>query len=349
MKPFSFQQALFLLSFVCLSSLLFSAQRHDTSLFQTYFNQRTSSSQATPQSVKSPISTQTSSSTIPESHPVQPAVYPPPGDCSAGDVIFSRNGTACQDVKELVTGQHMFILDEPEIKYIYCSYPKNGCTYHIALMHWIRGNYNKMPGLGVIHRPNLKDEFRLEFEDAEKIARFLKTEHIQKYMVVRNPMERTLSAYLNKIEPTYPVSKRTVDSFHRWIYVTYRRRKPEDMWEDTNMHWRPQTKTCGFSKKNLYKYFNIFRVDKAEDYVDFLYSFIPSRYLDNGWGTMRDLSYRDFILGPKTRTGNTSDLFKRYFNETFVFDYLAETLSSDIEMLGYQRETAEMRASIQGA
>lgn len=96
----------------------------------------------------------------------------------------------------------------------------------------------------------------------------------------------------------------------------------------------------------MQKVFKIFRVEEPEEYVEYLYSIIPEKYLRDGWGRKDNLSFRDHVLGPRKRTGNTNEKFERYFDNLEVFDHMAKILEQDIDVLGYRDEINELRANL---
>lgn len=267
--------------------------------------------------------------------------------CDDPNAFISQKGTPCTNLQKFVTGLELYYVENPKVSYIYCSLPKNGCTYHVALMHWLRGDRHIIPGVnGEVHDVENKKKLFLELQSSEKIAAIFHNPSIPKYMVVRNPLHRTLSAYRNKVEPVLPAHERTVKSFHDWVYSMFDGRRRNDAWSHVNPHWRPQTKLCGFNKRGIGSFFRVFRTEDPHAYVDYLYDIIPHEYLDTGWSKAQNQSLREFVLGPRVRTGNTTALFYKYFNDVHLFDHLAKELAEDIDSFGYREDVQQMRSAV---
>lgn len=198
-----------------------------------------------------------------------------------------------------------------------------------------------------IHNKETKYNHSIVRLSSEAIATYLKNENFPKYLVIRNPIARILSAYLDKVQPWLSVENRTVQHFETWIYQEFDPELPQDRdWSKTNPHWRPQVEFCGFKIRDVWSYFNVFRVEKPEEYVDFLYDIVPKKFLVDGWGKPSNFSFRDHVLGPRKRTGHTNEKVLKYFRSIAVFDHLAKKLEEDISTLGYNSEVAQLREDI---
>lgn len=184
----------------------------------------------------------------------------------------------------------------------------------------------------------------------KEIVDWLRDVHVPKYIVVRNPMTRTLSAYIDKVERYLTDADKNSQAFADWIELEFPVGSGKDetgrRW---NAHWRAQTYFCGFRTPNIHKAFRVLRFEHTEEIVDYLYSFVPRIYLDDGWGGDANVSMRDFMLGPRKRTGNTEDRFLEYFTNVKVFDRLARELALDIEMLDYRQEVEQLREKVVAA
>lgn len=246
------------------------------------------------------------------------------------------------DLVAAVRWQKIFAISTPKTRYAACIPPKNGCTYHIALLHRINGvkDYEVVPVIHDIEKKRALDMERFSQEEARK---WLEDEHIPKYLVVRNPMMRTLSAYLDKIARMLRVEERTVEHFEEWVMQEFPKgRTSAKKRVKMDPHWLPQTQYCGVKSK-LHTRFRIFRFEEPEELIDYIYEFVPKEFLDDGWRKPDNVSLREFMLGPRKRTGSTSSKFPKYFRSLDVFDHLARELSDDIETFGYQKEVAELR------
>lgn len=254
-----------------------------------------------------------------------------------------------QNLPILLSTQKIFALQTSDTRYAYCAIPKNGCTYHISLLHRINGveDYEKM---GIIHDASAKSHMDITRFPNEEIVDWLRDANVPKYIVVRNPMTRTLSAYIDKVERHLHDDEKTPQAFADWVDFEFPvgsvKRRSGQKW---NPHWRPQTYFCGFRTPNVHKAFRVLRFEQTEEIVDYLYAFVPRKYLDDGWGGEANESLREFMLGPRKRTGGTEDKFLDYFTSVELFDKLGRVLAPDIEMLGYQEEVGQLREQVRVA
>lgn len=267
-------------------------------------------------------------------------------ECDKKKVAVDSNGKPCLDFSTRLLKQAIYRSTNPSLPYVYCAIPKNGCTYHLGLLSRINGlaDYEQGP---VVHDKEMKEGISLSALDNDQIASLLVNKTVPKYLVVRNPMHRILSAYLDKVLPYIPEEKRTIDYFHNWIYAQFPKDQPVDRrWDGVNPHWTPQMEFCGFRDRDTWEHFEFFRVEEPEEYVNYLYKVIPSQYLKDGWSHEDNLSFRDHVLGPRKRTGNTNERFLRFFEKVEVFDHLAGKLVMDIDKLGYRNEVNALRSEL---
>lgn len=182
---------------------------------------------------------------------------------------------------------------------------------------------------------------------SEEIVDWLRDVNVPKYTVVRNPMTRTLSAYIDKVERHLQDDDKTPQAFADWLDYEFPAGSRKRLrWQDWNAHWRPQTYFCGFQTPNVHKVFRVLRFEQTEDIVEYLYASVPRVYLDDGWGGEANVSLREFMLGPRKRTGGTEDKFLEYFTSVESFDKLASVLELDIDMLGYREEVGQLREKV---
>lgn len=264
--------------------------------------------------------------------------------CQSGKYAFDSNKNACMDLTWTTNDQVVFASEAQNVTYLYCGIPKNGCTYHLGLIYRIAGDPEYNEGGASVHSPLKKILYRLSQKEPERIKHLLTDPSVPKYMVVRNPIIRTLSAYLDKVEPRLAEENQTAESFRDWVYREF---KPPGEITDVpvNPHWRPQTQFCGFNVRDVYTYFTMFRTEQPEEFVDFVYNIVPSQYLGDGWGS-RNLSFHESVLGPRERTGNTEAHVANYFSDIDMFDYLANSLSEDIVRLNYSADVKQLRDGI---
>lgn len=251
-----------------------------------------------------------------------------------------------QNLRRLLVIQKIFALRTREVSYVACLIPKNGCSYHIGLLHRVNGERN-YENFSVIHNERAKLELDISRFPNKRIIRWLADPDIPRYAVIRNPMMRTLSAYLDKVEPYYDEEKKSPESFEKWLEEEFpldsRRRKNARLW---NPHWRPQYHYCGFRTENVHKALNLLRFEEPQKIVDYLYKFMPRRFVDDGWGRGDNVSLREFMLGPRKRTGGTEEKFLTYFRTAEMFDKLAAELQDDIRSLGYREEVDALRDQV---
>lgn len=267
--------------------------------------------------------------------------------CEGEEHAVDDDGKSClSDLQWLITRSVIYVAEKPPINYMVCAIPKNGCTYHLAMINRIHGEA-AYETTRVVHDVNRKNVYRLAARDTATIAAMLANSSIPKYIVVRNPLQRTMSAYLNKVEFFLPEEQRTVENFHKWIYKEFPKDLPVDRsWFGVNPHWMPQLEFCGFRVRDVHTYFKVFKVEDPKEYVDFMYNIIPDEYLRDGWAKDENLSFRAYVLGPRKRTEGTTDKFQKYWNNLEVFDHMTRVLSMDIEMLGYVEEVERMRETV---
>lgn len=266
--------------------------------------------------------------------------------CESRQHAIATNGTPCIDLKRAMVGQLIYITDTDKAKYLYCGIPKNGCTYHLALQNRLYGE-DDYEAPYVVHNKSVKWYKSMFKQESEEIARMLTNSSMPKYLVVRNPLRRTLSAYLDKVQSNFPEENWSVELFHKWVYEQFPKTGPAGgRWLRINPHWRPQLEFCGYKVRDIQTYFKVFRVEEPQEYVDFLYEIVPDEFLSAGWGKGRNISFREHALGPRRRTGNTDDKFLKYYNKLEVFDHIAHVLQHDIRVLGYSDEVARLRESV---
>lgn len=279
---------------------------------------------------------------------------------ATGPPIHSSDGCAPYELRHqiegvcrslssiLLAGQNIYFVDTEKVSYMYCAIPKNGCTYHFSLLLRIKYNKWTLQG-GQIHGDKTKRLLRLGYQPNAKIDAKLGDPSIPKYAVVRNPMQRTLSAYKDKVERYVPLEERSAEIFYQWLKDEFppdSRNRSEEDWTNTNAHWRPQTQYCGFHYPQIHQHITLLRFEQPEQYVEYLYKHMPGEYLERGWAD-GDKSFRESTLGELKRTGNANSEFFEYFTSLEMFDYLAEQLQDDIDGLGYREEVDGMRAELE--
>lgn len=266
--------------------------------------------------------------------------------CGAFELRHEVDGR-CRALSTILSGaQNIYFVNPKKASYMYCAIPKNGCTYHYSLLHRVQFEMWTLKGVE-IHTNKSKNTLHLGYLPDAKISDKLADVSIPKYVIVRNPLTRTLSGYRDKFEKYIPAEEQTAGRFHEWVKEEFPPYSPRNVTVKYNVHWRPQLRYCGFRYPQIYQRFTMLRFEEPHKYVEFLYKHIPRRYLDSGWGDGSQ-SFREASLAPVyTRTGNTNELFYEYFSTLEIFDYLADILKEDIDFLGYRRDVEEMRKELE--
>lgn len=262
--------------------------------------------------------------------------------CESGKYAVGENGQPCIDLKRALKVGTVYVVDTDEVQYLACTIPKTACTVHLSLMGRIFGEKNYEAG-GIAHNSTRKAIKNLAAYNNSEIGRMLANTSLPKYMVVRNPIQRILSGYLSKVEVKMESEQEGIDSFKDWVYKEF----PigtvgNQSWRGINPHWTPQMEFCGMRVREVGSYFTKFHFERPEGFVDFLYKILPEKFLRDGWRKTENLSFREHILTPATRTKHTNEKYKRYFTLE-LFDYLTKILIEDITTFGYEEEIKKIR------
>lgn len=255
-----------------------------------------------------------------------------------------------RDAATLLSNQAVFAIKTDDVKYVVCPLPKVGSSYHIGLMLRAIG-VNDYENFSVIHDLDRKASLDVTRLGHGGIMEWYRDINVPKYVVVRNPMVRVLSAYLDKIERHLPEGEKNVASFEKWLAKEF----SPGLWANGRIldeaqridpHWRPQSYFCGFRTRSLASPFKRFKFEDPAPIVEYLYKLIPSRLLADGWGRGKDISMRDYMLAPKTRTSGTEDKMSTYFANITIFDQIVNELRFDIDLFGYTKDVDELREEI---
>lgn len=268
-----------------------------------------------------------------------------PTTCStSGGYAFDQNGNPCFPFNQITSKQFIMRVSSEGTKYMYCAIPKNGCSVHLGIMHRLEGR--AFEGGPNVHPPDKQVSLNLDGR-GEEFVELLRDDNVPKYIIIRNPIERVLSGYLDKVERFLPEEERTPGAFVKWA----RDNLQVDMsWTGVNAHWRAQTTLCGYALGNVHSYFRVFRAEEPAKYVDFLYEFLPERVTKDGWGGTWNKSLREYILGPYKRTVDAKGKFEEYIGaegDLKLFDFLVEVYEVDVSRLGYGDTVRGMRKSLQ--
>lgn len=250
----------------------------------------------------------------------------------------------------VVASQAMYAVHTEDTNLIACVPPKNSCTLHKSLLQRTRG-VRDYESTGNVHGQGSAN-LRLSSWTSEHIGQAFQNLSMPKYAIIKNPMARTLSGYLSKVEKFAPKDQRTVEDYKKWAYDVFPKGSGRNRdWSRVNPHWRPQSTFCGFRAFNLHEHFHMFRFEQPHTFVDFIYEHIPARYLDSGWGVKLRLnvSFSDYVLSPavrEVRGTKSADKKFEYYRDLDFFDHMAEELRDDIILLGYDDDVRSLREKI---
>ncbi|XP_034825653.1 carbohydrate sulfotransferase 11 [Maniola hyperantus] len=146
------------------------------------------------------------------------------------------------------------ILVDDEHKLLYCYVPKVACTNWKRILMILEGKWNDTDVLSVpaslAHSPGM---FRnLSMVSIEE--RNIMLENYHKMIIVRNPFERLLSAYRNKLEGDLPSAKYFQDRVGRRIIKAFRE--------------NPSNESLEYGHDVTFKEFALFLTNKSRDLAD---------------------------------------------------------------------------------
>ncbi|XP_061707641.1 carbohydrate sulfotransferase 11 [Cydia pomonella] len=146
------------------------------------------------------------------------------------------------------------ILVDEHRKLLYCYVPKVACTNWKRVLMILAGKWNNtnvlsIPG-SLAHSPGM---FR-NLSSVSKQDRDYMLESYHKMIIVRNPFERLLSAYRNKLEGDTPSAKYFQDRVGRRIIRTYRQ--------------NPSNESLELGNDVTFKEFALFLTNRSEELAD---------------------------------------------------------------------------------
>lgn len=191
-----------------------------------------------------------------------------------------------------------------------------------------------------VHHSENQEKITLDGRPDESAALF-NDQYVLKYMIMRNPLQRTLSGYLDKVERKS--TEKGPEAFKRWLEKEF---PAKFTWNRMNAHWRAQTTMCGYSL-GIHHHFTKLRFEERDKIVDFVYDLIPEVYLKDGWGDEQNLSFRQAASAGTKSTRGTNEKFFEYVRDVEVFEKLEIVFERDIRVLGYEREVEELKAELQ--
>ncbi|XP_075992675.1 carbohydrate sulfotransferase 11 [Anticarsia gemmatalis] len=155
---------------------------------------------------------------------------------------------------DLPRSQLEHILIDEERKLLYCYVPKVACTNWKRVLMILAGKWNNTDVLSIpgnlAHAPGM---FR-NLSAVSRPERDFMLENYHKMIIVRNPFERLLSAYRNKLEGETPSAKYFQDRVGRRIIKVYRE--------------NPSNESLEYGNDVTFKEFALFLTNKSEELAD---------------------------------------------------------------------------------
>lgn len=146
------------------------------------------------------------------------------------------------------------ILVDEEHKLLYCYVPKVACTNWKRVLMILAGKWNNTDVLSIpgslAHSPGM---FR-NLSSVAKPERDYMLENFHKMIIARNPFERLLSAYRNKLEGDTPSAKYFQERVGRRIIKAYRA--------------NPSNESLELGHDVTFKEFALFLTNKSEEMAD---------------------------------------------------------------------------------
>lgn len=277
---------------------------------------------------------------------------------------FNRYGTPCINYSDDYT--YAVRVADPNLTYVFCAAPRCSSALHraIGLRVMKLGNWDGQP----IQNKNWTS-FRLK---QEEFAPLFLNESVPRFIIVRNPMARAVSAFIRTFKYSHDVNDPKLPSyFEDWVLKTMR-------WDSSSnkktlipipwmnytypqTHLRPQTMFCGFSVRDVWSYFTVIKVEDKKLVADYMYRFMPEEF-HYGWGDHNE-SLRNLLMGDDTvkrspqregdllsylsfhRKHSDSSLHAYYRNED-VFDRVVAAYSEDIRALNYKADVQQLRRQL---
>ncbi|XP_064076760.1 carbohydrate sulfotransferase 11 [Vanessa tameamea] len=222
---------------------------------------------------------------------------------------------------DLPPSQLEHILVDDDHKLLYCYVPKVACTNWKRILMILAGKWNDTDVLSIpaslAHSPGM---FR-NLSSVSKEDRDIMLENYQKMIIVRNPFERLLSAYRNKLEGSLPsakyfqdrVGKRIIKAFREnpsnesleyghdvtfkefALFLTNRSKELADV--VNNEHWQPITSLC---HPCLIKYTLVGKYETL---------------LDDSLLALHTINASQIQFPRLARTSGTSEKLRKYFSQ----------------------------------
>eukprot|EP00438_Fugacium_kawagutii_P005475 Skav236537 [mRNA] locus=scaffold1774:45238:45999:+ [translate_table: standard] len=166
----------------------------------------------------------------------------------------------------------------PEHKLVFCPIPKTGTTGYLRLLRWLdnQPNWEELPYMSKFNvKGHMANLTRLENIPAKDAANILFDSTWTKIAVVRDPVDRLISGYVNKLKNPRLTNLKiignlqlTTKNFRNISFEDFLTRlEPTLMghadWEDE--HWQRQSRVCGLERfKSFYHYLFYLPADKEK-------------------------------------------------------------------------------------
>ena len=242
--------------------------------------------------------------------------------------------------KQLISEQqynlfHHLLVNE-EHKVIYCYIPKVGCSNIKRILLVMQGTYESID-TAIPHTSN-DSELRLTNEKFSNEQRQYMLKHFYKFMIVRDPLERLVSAYRNKLQKKYneffvTLGKKLVEKYR---YNSKRRAGPEDnatftecvrylvdnpSWK-INEHWMPYEELC---RPCNVEYNFIGSIDNLNRDINYVLSRIQANeskyYLSSRGKVLIKTKQRTASFLKELPMKYFDQLLTKYKNDHELFDY----------------------------
>ncbi|CAH2104243.1 unnamed protein product [Euphydryas editha] len=155
---------------------------------------------------------------------------------------------------DLLPSQLEHILVDDDHRLLYCYVPKVACTNWKRILMILEGKWNNTDVLsipaGLAHSPGM---FR-NLSSVSKEDRDNMLENYHKMIIVRNPFERLLSAFRNKLEGDLPSAKYFQDRVGRRIIKAFRE--------------NPSNESLEYGHDVTFKEFALFLTNKSKELAD---------------------------------------------------------------------------------
>ena len=196
------------------------------------------------------------------------------GQCSNFGISFRKKHTQSEiSLSQLPAGWSQAPFVVPDAKLIFCPQFKVGTTEFVRLLRWVDGqDYNVHPHFKVGDRwGNLTT--LADFGPKAALQMMLDSAWI-KLVIVRDPLDRLRSAYLDKIKGKHSKTSQRefadalnvrIPTLSKLSFAAFVRRVEAQMKKNvSNVHWRMQAQRCGLEHfKKYYQYVLHMGLDKT--------------------------------------------------------------------------------------